>query len=98
MDARVIALTCLMKNIYGQIHTAISKQLKQLEAWAKLYATTTDMQTFKQDFIIERAIYNKVIQLFGRRQDVVSKKSELDICEIILRQVLTQDQQLAKDL
>jgi hypothetical protein len=56
------------------------------------------MQTFKQDFIIERAIYNKVIQLFGRRQDVVSKKSELDICEIILRQVLTQDQQLAKDL
>jgi hypothetical protein len=39
-----------------------------------------------------------VIQLFGRRQDVESKKSELDICEIILQQVFTQDQKLAKDL
>ena len=82
----------------GQDHTAIPKQLKQLEARAKLYATTTDMQKFKQDFITERAIYNKVIQLFGRRQDVESKKSELDICEILLQQVFTQDQQLAKDL
>jgi hypothetical protein len=93
-----LALTCLMKNIYGQDHTASPKQLKQLEARAKLYATTTDMQKFKQDFITERAIYNKVIQLFGRRQDVESKKSELDICEILLQQVFTQDQQLAKDL
>jgi hypothetical protein len=45
-----LALTCLMKNIYGQDHTAIPKQLKQLEARAKLYATTTDMQKFKQLF------------------------------------------------
>jgi hypothetical protein len=44
-----------------------------------------------------RAIYDKVIQLFGLRQDV-GKKSELDICEIILQQVFTQDQQLTKDL
>ncbi len=27
------------------------------------------MQKFKQDFITDRAIYNKVIQLFGRHQD-----------------------------
>jgi hypothetical protein len=39
-----------------------------------------------------------VIQLFRRRQNVESKKLELDICEILLQQVFTQDQQLAKDL
>jgi hypothetical protein len=56
------------------------------------------MQKFTQNFITERAIHNKVIQLFGRRQNVESKKSELDICEILLQQEFTHDQQLAKDL
>ncbi len=93
-----LPLTCLMKNIYGQDHTATPKQLKQLEARAKLYATTTDMQKLKQEFITERTIYNKVIQLFRHCQDVESKKSKLYICEILLQQVFTQDQQLAKDL
>ncbi len=93
-----LALTYLMKNIYGQDHTAIPKRRKQLEARAKLYATNTDMQKVEQDFITERAIYNKLILLLGCRQDVESTKSELVICDILLQHGFTQYQQLAKDL
>ena len=50
------ALACLMRNIYGQDHTAIPKQLQQLQDRAKQYATTVDMPKFKREFQTERAI------------------------------------------
>jgi hypothetical protein len=62
-------LACLMRNIYSQDYTAIPKQLQQLAGKdrAKQYPTTVDMPKFKRDFQTERAIYNKMVQLFGRR-------------------------------
>ena len=92
------ALACLMRNIYGQDHTAIPKQLQQLQDRAKQYATTVDMPKFKREFQTERAIYNKMVQLFGRRQDIERKKSEIEICEILLSEVYLQDKELAKTL
>jgi hypothetical protein len=32
-----------------------------------------------------------MVQLFGRRQDIERKKSELEICEILLSEVYSQD-------
>ena len=92
------ALACLMRNIYGQDHTAIPKQLQQLQDRAKQYSTTVDMPKFKREFQSETAIYNKMVQLFGRRQDIERKKSEIEICEILLSEVYSQDRELAKTL
>ena len=56
------------------------------------------MPKFKREFQTERAIYNKMVQLFGRRQDIERKKSEIEICEILLSEVYLQDKELAKTL
>jgi hypothetical protein len=92
------ALACLMRNIYYQDYTAIPKQLQQLKDRAKQYLTTTDMSKFKRKFQTESAIYNEMVQLFGRRQDIEQKKSELEICEILLSGVYSQHRELAKTL
>jgi hypothetical protein len=56
------------------------------------------MLKFKSKFQTERAIYNKIVQRFGRRQDIERKKSELEICVILLSEVYLQDRELAKTL
>ncbi len=56
------------------------------------------MPKFKREFQTERAIYNKMVQLFAGRQDIERKKSELEICEILLSEVFSQDRELAKTL
>ncbi len=56
------------------------------------------MPKFKRKFQTERAIYNKMVQLFAGRQDIERKKSELEICENLLSEVFSQDRELAKTL
>jgi hypothetical protein len=98
-DAYHIFLIKLMRIIYCQDYTAIPKQLQQLKDRAKQYSTTVDMPKFKREFQTERAIYNKIVQLFGRRQDNERKKSEIEICEKkLFSKVYSQDRKLAKTL
>ena len=91
-------LVCLMKNIYGNDWTAIEPQFKQFQIRAAEYGTAGDMQKYKRDLLTELALYRKLVQLLGRKQDLEKKKSEHEFGEILLRAVYKEDPELAKIL
>ena len=68
-------LVCLMKNVYGNDHTALEAQFKQFQIRAAEYPIAGEMQKFKRDLLTERAICRKLKQLFARRQDLERKKT-----------------------
>jgi hypothetical protein len=91
-------LVCLMKNVYGNDHTALEAQFKQFQIRAAEYPIAGEMQKFKRDLLTERAICRKLEQLFARRQDLERKKTEHEFCEILLSAVYKEDRELAKSL
>ena len=90
-----LTLACLFKNIYCRDHTAVEKQLRQIQQVASDYSNSKDMSEYKKFLLTEVAIYVKFGRWFNRKQDTM--QTDYDFCQTLLKEVfhLPEQKQLA---
>ncbi len=79
-------LSCLIKNIFGQDHTAINEQAKELKNCIAGYSTAEDLAKYWRDVLSNRTIYTKLIQYFTQ-PGTYRRTSEFELCEMVLSEV-----------
>ncbi len=60
-----LTLACLSKNIYGRDHTAVEKQLRQIQRVTSEYSKAKDLSEYKKMLLTEDAIYVKIGRWFN---------------------------------
>jgi hypothetical protein len=94
---RSFMLSCLIINIFGQDHTAIDKQAKELKNCIAEYTTAQDLAKYRQDILSNRAIYTKLFQYFAQPGND-RRMTEFELCKTVLSEVYKQNRQIAKVL
>ena len=91
-----IALACLIKQIFGQDHLSIKRQLQLIQAHAKQLSPALDMTKFKREHLGEIAIYDKLWMYYSTTVD--KRETDHEFCEMLLIEVAKFDLTLAMQL
>jgi hypothetical protein len=94
-----IALSCLIKHIFGQDHSAIKKQLRSIGNHGKKLSELTTAQEFtkfKREHLSEIAVYEKLWKFYATPGD--QKETEHAMCKTLLKDVVPLNMELAMQL
>ena len=81
-----LALSCLIRYLYGQGTTAIVKQEKAIqELYASAEHAVKDFMTFKKNVLTEWSVYDSLWQYFSTPSQ--KRMTERDKCETLLKHV-----------
>ncbi len=64
-----IALSCLIKQVLGQDHSSIKRQLQSIQAHTKQLSAAQDLTRFKREHLREIAIYDKLWMYYSTSVD-----------------------------
>jgi hypothetical protein len=80
-----LALSCLIRYLYGQGSTAITKQENAIqELCASAEHAVKDLMTFKKNILTEWSVYDSLWQYFSTPSQ--KRMTERDKCELLLKQ------------